>query len=283
MGIVRFALRFPHTFYVMALAILFLGISAIFSAPKDIFPVINIPVVTVIWQYTGLTPQEMEARVTTYSEYSISANVNNIRDMELQTLVRALGREDLFPAGREHRSRHCADRLGHEFDPRPDAARHPAADHRAIQRLERSGPAIEPELRPDERAAALRLRHLSAASGAGADPGHHFADALWRQIPPDHGRSQSRCAARQRPDAERHRQRRQRAEPDPALRRRQDRQQAIYRQHQCDAPKHRGAEPGCPCARSARRPCALAMSRMSATAGPCSRTSSARTAGARFC
>ncbi len=61
MGIVRFALRFPHTFYVMALAILFLGISAIISAPKDIFPVINIPVVTVIWQYTGLTPQEMEA------------------------------------------------------------------------------------------------------------------------------------------------------------------------------------------------------------------------------
>jgi multidrug efflux pump subunit AcrB len=86
MGIVRFALRYPHTFFVMALAILFLGVSAIISAPKDIFPVINIPVVTVIWQYTGLTPKEMEARVTTYSEYSISSNVNNIRDMESQTL-----------------------------------------------------------------------------------------------------------------------------------------------------------------------------------------------------
>jgi multidrug efflux pump subunit AcrB len=86
MGIVRFALRFPHTFYVMALAILFLGISAIYSSPKDIFPSINIPVVSVIWQYTGLTPQEMQARVTTYSEYSISANVNNIKNMESQTL-----------------------------------------------------------------------------------------------------------------------------------------------------------------------------------------------------
>jgi multidrug efflux pump subunit AcrB len=86
MGIVRFALRFPHTFFVMALAILFLGVSAIISAPKDIFPVIDIPVVTVIWQYTGLTPKEMEARITTYSEYAISANVNNIRDMESQTL-----------------------------------------------------------------------------------------------------------------------------------------------------------------------------------------------------
>ena len=86
MGIVRFALRYPHTFFVMALAILFLGVSAIITAPKDIFPVINIPVVTVIWQYTGLTPREMEARITTYSEYAISSNVNNIRNMELQTL-----------------------------------------------------------------------------------------------------------------------------------------------------------------------------------------------------
>jgi multidrug efflux pump subunit AcrB len=86
MGIVRFALRFPHTFYVMALAILFLGISAIISSPKDIFPSINIPVVSVIWQYTGLTPQEMQARVTTYSEYSISANVSSIKNIESQTL-----------------------------------------------------------------------------------------------------------------------------------------------------------------------------------------------------
>ncbi|MGB6490971.1 MAG: efflux RND transporter permease subunit [Methylovirgula sp.] len=86
MGIVRFALRYPHTFFVMALAILFLGVSAIITAPKDIFPVINIPVVTVIWQYTGLTPREMEARITTYSEYAISSNVNNIRNMESQTL-----------------------------------------------------------------------------------------------------------------------------------------------------------------------------------------------------
>ena len=86
MGLVRFALRFPHTFYVMALAMLFLGISAAVTAPKDIFPSINIPVVTVIWQYTGLTPQEMNARVATYSQYSISANVNDIRNMEAQTL-----------------------------------------------------------------------------------------------------------------------------------------------------------------------------------------------------
>src|ERR1700746_2495302 len=86
MGIVRFALRFPHTFYVLAALIVFLGMTAIRVMPADIFPQINIPVVTVIWQYTGLSTPEMEQRVTTYSQYTISSNVNNIRNIEAQTL-----------------------------------------------------------------------------------------------------------------------------------------------------------------------------------------------------
>src|SRR5271155_295264 len=86
MGIVKFALRFPHTFYVVAALILFLGFAAVRSMPTDIFPEINIPVVTVIWQYTGLTTPEMEQRVTTYSQYSISSNVTGIKNMEAQTL-----------------------------------------------------------------------------------------------------------------------------------------------------------------------------------------------------
>ena len=85
MGIVRFALRFPHTFYVVAALILFLGVAAIRSMPTDIFPEIRIPVVTVIWSYTGLSTPEMEQRVSTYSQYSISANVNGIKNMEAQT------------------------------------------------------------------------------------------------------------------------------------------------------------------------------------------------------
>ena len=86
MWIVRFALRFPHTFYVLASLILFLGITTIVSMPEDIFPEINIPVVSVIWQYTGLSTPEMEQRITTYGEYAISSNVNGIKDMEGQTL-----------------------------------------------------------------------------------------------------------------------------------------------------------------------------------------------------
>ncbi|HXL66678.1 MAG TPA: efflux RND transporter permease subunit [Xanthobacteraceae bacterium] len=86
MGIVRFALRLPHTFYVLAVLVVFLGVTAIASMPTDIFPEINIPVVTIIWQYTGLSTPEMEQRVTTYSEYSLSSSVNGIRDIEAQTL-----------------------------------------------------------------------------------------------------------------------------------------------------------------------------------------------------
>src|SRR5271156_4570430 len=86
MGIVRFALKFPHTFFVLAALILVLGVSAILSMPTDIFPEINIPVVTAIWQETGLSTPGMEQRVTTYSQYSISTSVNGTRGIEAQTL-----------------------------------------------------------------------------------------------------------------------------------------------------------------------------------------------------
>jgi multidrug efflux pump subunit AcrB len=86
MGIVRFALRLPHTFYVLAVLVLFLGATAVLSMPTDIFPEINIPVVTIVWQYTGLSTPEMEQRVTTYSQYALSTSVNGIRDIEAQTI-----------------------------------------------------------------------------------------------------------------------------------------------------------------------------------------------------
>jgi multidrug efflux pump subunit AcrB len=86
MGIVRFALKFPHTFYVVAALVMFLGSVAIGTMPTDIFPEINIPVVTIVWQYTGLSTPEMEQRVTTYGQYALSSSVNGIQDIEAQTL-----------------------------------------------------------------------------------------------------------------------------------------------------------------------------------------------------
>ncbi len=87
MGLVRFALRFPYTFYVAAALILFLGGIAAWTMRTDIFPEIRIPVVTVIWSYTGLDTPEMEQRVTTYSQYAISANVSGIKNIEAQTMA----------------------------------------------------------------------------------------------------------------------------------------------------------------------------------------------------
>ena len=65
MWIVRLALRRPYTFVVICLLIFLLGLGSAIETPKDIFPYINIPVVTVVWTYTGLTPTEMEGRVVT--------------------------------------------------------------------------------------------------------------------------------------------------------------------------------------------------------------------------
>src|ERR1700743_1123525 len=86
MGIVRFALKFPYTFYVLGALVMFLGATSIITMPTDIFPEINIPVVTIVWQYTGLSTPEMEQRVTTYSQFALSSSVSGIRDIEAQTL-----------------------------------------------------------------------------------------------------------------------------------------------------------------------------------------------------
>ena len=85
MWIVRLALRLPYTVFVMALMILILGITAIVRMPSDIFPQINIPVVSVIWTYTGLPADEMQNAVTRYSEAAILNNVSDVQRIESQT------------------------------------------------------------------------------------------------------------------------------------------------------------------------------------------------------
>ena len=103
MGIVRFALRFPYTFYVLAVLVLFLGSTSIVSMPTDIFPEINIPVVTIVWQYTGLSTPEMEQRVTTYSQFALSSSVNGIQDIEAQTLNGISVQKVFFQPDERHR------------------------------------------------------------------------------------------------------------------------------------------------------------------------------------
>ncbi|MBX9674881.1 MAG: efflux RND transporter permease subunit [Candidatus Obscuribacterales bacterium] len=86
MWIVQLALRRPYTFVVMAIFILIMGIVSIRRMPVDIFPDINIPVISVIWTYNGMSAEEFEHRLTMYSEFSLSANVKDLKNMESQTL-----------------------------------------------------------------------------------------------------------------------------------------------------------------------------------------------------
>ena len=85
MWIVQLALRRPYTFVVVALLIALLGVTAIVTMPVDIFPYIDIPVVSVVWQYGGLSPEEMEKRMTVSFERSLTTTVNDIEHIESQS------------------------------------------------------------------------------------------------------------------------------------------------------------------------------------------------------
>jgi CzcA family heavy metal efflux pump len=86
MWIVRIALNRPYTFVVLALLILILAPVVILRTPTDIFPNVNIPVIAVAWQYTGLDPEEMEGRVTSVYERILTTTVDNIEHIESTTV-----------------------------------------------------------------------------------------------------------------------------------------------------------------------------------------------------
>src|SRR5260221_202871 len=85
MWIVRLALRRPYTFVVMALAIILLTPVVLLRTPVDIFPEINIPVISLVWTYNGLQPQEMEQRITSNVERGLQTLVNDVEHIESQS------------------------------------------------------------------------------------------------------------------------------------------------------------------------------------------------------
>ncbi|QEY50516.1 efflux RND transporter permease subunit [Legionella longbeachae] len=87
MWIVWIALSRPYTFIVMALMLLIIGPLAIMRTPTDIFPDINIPVVSVVWTYTGLPPDEMGNRITSVFERAVTTTVNDIEHIESESLI----------------------------------------------------------------------------------------------------------------------------------------------------------------------------------------------------
>lgn len=87
MWIVELALRRPHTFVVMAITIAMFGVISIVKMAVDIFPVIDIPVVSCVWTYAGMSPYDMENMVTTVTERALTSTINGIQRMESMSLA----------------------------------------------------------------------------------------------------------------------------------------------------------------------------------------------------
>ncbi|HET6309247.1 MAG TPA: efflux RND transporter permease subunit, partial [Rhodopila sp.] len=86
LGLVRIALRRPYTFVVLAILIVIFGVLAAVKTPTDIFPAIRIPVVSVVWTYNGLPPDDMSGRVVYYYERTLTSQVSDIQHIESQSL-----------------------------------------------------------------------------------------------------------------------------------------------------------------------------------------------------
>ena len=86
MGLVLYALKYRVSFFVLGVLMLLGGVGSSIVAVKDVLPVVNIPVVVIVWTYTGLDTTDMASRITTYSEFGLTNNVNNIKRLESQTL-----------------------------------------------------------------------------------------------------------------------------------------------------------------------------------------------------
>ena len=86
MGLVLYALKYRVSFFVLGVLMMLGGVGSALVTIKDVLPVVNIPVVVVVWTYTGLDATDMAARITTYSEFGLTNNVNNISRLESQTL-----------------------------------------------------------------------------------------------------------------------------------------------------------------------------------------------------
>ena len=87
LGLVRIALRRPYTFVVLAIFILIIGPLSAVRTPTDIFPDIRIPVISVVWQYTGLPPDQMVGRITSPFERTLTTTVNDVQHIEAESVA----------------------------------------------------------------------------------------------------------------------------------------------------------------------------------------------------
>ena len=242
MWIVRVALNRPYTFVVLALLILGVGPLTIARTPTDIFPNIDIPVVAVIWNYGGLSAQEMADRIISNFERSLTTAVNDIEHIESQSLrgisvvkvfLQPGAKIDLAVAQTTAVSQAMLRQAPVGTTP-PFILTYNASSVPIIQ-LALSGQ------RPVG-AAAVRPRRQLHPPAAGDGIGRGDSLAVRRQAAADSGGPRSRGAAGRRPRAGRRGQRDHPAEPDPAVRHLEDRIVRIRRRPQRQPANRRRAE-----------------------------------------
>ena len=198
MWIVRVALARPYTFIVLALLILILAPVVILRTPTDIFPNIDIPVIAAAFNYTGLSAEEMEERITSIYERSLTTTVNDIEHIESQSINGRAIIKVFFQPGADINAAVAqvsaiSQPILRQLPPGAIAA---VSAH--LQRLERAHHATRPLRARTERAGAVRLRRQLHPHAPGDHSGLRDSLSVRRQAAPDHGRYQSRGHAVQR-------------------------------------------------------------------------------------
>ena len=227
--LVRIALNRPYTFVVLALLILIIGPLAAMRTPTDIFPDIRIPVISVVWQYTGLPPDQMAGRIITPLRAHADDDRQRYRAHRTQSYQRHRHRQDLLPADRRHPHRHRAGHLGFADRAQADAAGRDAAADPQLQRVDGSdhpARAVGRGALPSRTSATIAINSVAPAAGDRARRGDSrirtAASTRQMQIDVDPQALQAQGSVRAG-----RRQRACRAEPDHAGRHREDRQLRI--------------------------------------------------------
>ena len=196
LDLVRIALKRPYTFVVLALLILIVGPLAALRTPIDIFPEIRIPVIAVVWQYTGLPPDEMSGRVMLNFQRSLTTTVNDIEHIEGTSYTGVGIVKVFFQPGTDIRTANAqvtaiSQTVLKQMPPNitPPLILNYNASTVPIIQLALAGKGMS-------RAGGVRHRHQHGAHAAGHRAGRGHPVPVRRQVPPDPDRSRSRPPCR---------------------------------------------------------------------------------------
>ena len=280
-GIVRIALRRPYTFVVLALLILIVGPLAALRTPVDIFPDIRIPVIAVVWHYTGLPPDQMAGRIATQFQRALTTTVNDIEHIEATSyngvgIIKVFFQPDVDIRIANAQVTAVSQTLLKQMPPgtTPPLILNYNASTVPIIQLALSGKGLSEQALPTS--ASTQCARRSSPCRAPPSPIPYR-----RQVPPGADRSRSRGDAGARPVRPGRRQRARRAEPDHAGRHAEDRQLRIRDPAQQRAVRSSTSSATCRSRPSTARWSICATSPMCATATRRRPTSCTSTAAAR--